>query len=84
MIRNGRFNNNFLASCDAVALYPSIIIEEALEILEQMIWNGLAYIKKVLMKLQEINCCAQENHLLYKLLIAAEQNSSAVETFSFK
>ena len=39
MIRNGRFNKSFLASCDAVALYPSIIIEEALEILEQMIWD---------------------------------------------
>ena len=27
MIREGRFNKNFLASCDAEALYPSVIVE---------------------------------------------------------
>jgi len=37
MIKNGRFNNKFLASCDAVALYPSIMVEEGLEILSQKI-----------------------------------------------
>ena len=33
-IREGRFDGNFLGSCDAVALYPSIIVEEGLELLE--------------------------------------------------
>jgi hypothetical protein len=37
MIKNGRFNKGFLASCDAVALYPSIMVEEGLEILQQKI-----------------------------------------------
>ena len=36
-IREGRFNGNFLGSCDAVALYPSIIVEEGLELLERKI-----------------------------------------------
>jgi hypothetical protein len=31
MIKGGRFHNKFLASCDAVALYPSILVEEALK-----------------------------------------------------
>ena len=35
MIREGRFNKNFLASCDAEALYPSVIVEEGLELLEE-------------------------------------------------
>jgi hypothetical protein len=39
MIKNGRFNNKFLASCDAVALYPSIMVEEGLEILSQKIYS---------------------------------------------
>ena len=37
LIREGRFNKSILASCDAVALYPSIVIEEALDILEMKI-----------------------------------------------
>ena len=36
-MKEGRFNVNFLSSCDAVALYPSIIMEEGLEILEEKI-----------------------------------------------
>ena len=36
MIREGRFNKNFLASCDAEALYPSVIVEEGLELLEKI------------------------------------------------
>ena len=35
-IREGRFDGNFLSSCDAVALYPSVIVEEGLQLLEQM------------------------------------------------
>jgi len=37
MIRAGRFDNKFLSSCDAVALYPSIIVQEGLELLEEKI-----------------------------------------------
>jgi hypothetical protein len=37
MIREGRFNKEFLSSCDAVALYPSVIIEEGLELLEDKV-----------------------------------------------
>lgn len=37
IIRGNRFCNNILASCDAKALYPSIIVEEALNILEEFI-----------------------------------------------
>jgi len=29
-IREGRFDNQFLASCDAIALYPSVMVEEGL------------------------------------------------------
>ena len=36
-IREGRFNGNVLGSCDAVALYPSIIVEAGLELLERKI-----------------------------------------------
>ena len=36
-IREGRFDRNFLASCDAIALYPSIIVEEGLQLLEDKI-----------------------------------------------
>ena len=36
-IREGRFDGNFLASCDAIALYPSIIVEEGLQLLEDKI-----------------------------------------------
>ena len=36
-LKEGRFDGNFLASCDAIALYPSIIVEEGLELLEDMI-----------------------------------------------
>ena len=35
MIREGRFDKEFLGSCDAIALYPSVIIEEGLELLEE-------------------------------------------------
>ena len=37
MIRTGRFDNKFLSSCNAVALYPSIIVQEGLELLEEKI-----------------------------------------------
>ena len=37
MIRAGRLDNKFLSSCDAVALYPSIIFLEGLELLEMKI-----------------------------------------------
>ena len=33
-IREGRFDGNFLASCDAVALFPSVIVAEALDLLK--------------------------------------------------
>ena len=36
-IREGRFNGNFLGSCDTVALYPNIIVEEGLELLKRKI-----------------------------------------------
>ena len=36
-IKEGRFNNNFLASCDAVALYPSVMVEEGLQLLQDKI-----------------------------------------------
>ena len=36
-IREGRFDGNFLSSCDAIALYPSIVVEEGLQLLEQKI-----------------------------------------------
>ena len=36
-IRDGRFDGNFLCSCDAIALYPSILVEEGLEFLESKI-----------------------------------------------
>jgi hypothetical protein len=36
-LRSGRFNKPFLASCDAVALYPSVWVQEGLELLEQKI-----------------------------------------------
>ena len=38
-LKEGRFDGNFLASCDAIALYPSIIVtvEEGLELLEDII-----------------------------------------------
>ena len=34
-LKDGRFDGEFLASCDAIALYPSIIVEEGLELLEE-------------------------------------------------
>ena len=36
-IREGRFDGNFLSSCDAIALYPSIVVEEGLQLLEEKI-----------------------------------------------
>ena len=36
-IREGRFDNQFLASCDAIALYPSVMVEEGLDILQDKI-----------------------------------------------
>ena len=36
-IREGRFDGNFLASCNAIALYSSIIVEEGLQLLEEKI-----------------------------------------------
>ena len=36
-LKDGRFDGEFLASCDAIALYPSIIVEEGLELLEEKI-----------------------------------------------
>ena len=33
-IREGRFDGNFLASSDAVALYPSVLVAEGLELLQ--------------------------------------------------
>ena len=37
VIREGRFEGNFLSSCDAIALYPSIVVEEGLQLLEDKI-----------------------------------------------
>ena len=37
VIRKGRFEGNFLSSCDAIALYPSIVVEEGLQLLEDKI-----------------------------------------------
>ena len=37
LIRQGRFDGNFLASSDAVALYPSVLVEEGLELLHTKI-----------------------------------------------
>ena len=39
-IREGRFDGNFLASCDAIALYPSILVEAGLQLLEEKIHKG--------------------------------------------
>ena len=33
LIRQGRFDGNFLSSCDAIALYPSVMVAEGLELL---------------------------------------------------
>ena len=46
MIREGRFNKEFLSSCDAVALYPSVIIEEGLELLEDKVKKDKAFAKR--------------------------------------
>ena len=35
-IREGRFDGNFLGSCDAIALYPSVLVE-GLELLQEEI-----------------------------------------------
>ena len=43
MIRVGRFDNKFLSSCDAVALYLSILIQEGLELLEEKIKEGKTF-----------------------------------------
>ena len=64
MIHSGRFNNKFLASCDAVALYPSIIVEEALEILEQKIHEDIGWEDKTDLEKGEVmklvRLCAQD------------------------
>ena len=36
-IREGRFDGNFLGSCDAIALYPSVLVAEGLELLQEEI-----------------------------------------------
>ena len=54
MIHNGRFNKCFLASCDAVALYPSIIVEEGLEILEAKITQDKHWKKKTDLDKEEV------------------------------
>jgi len=46
MIREGRFNKNFLSSCDAEALYPSVIIKEGLELLEEKIKKDKSFAKR--------------------------------------
>ena len=46
MIREGRFDKEFLGSCDAVALYPSVIIEEGLELLEEKVKKDKAFAKR--------------------------------------
>ena len=45
MIREGRFDKEFLGSCDAIALYPSVIIEEGLELLEEKVKKDKAFAK---------------------------------------
>ena len=35
--REGKFDGNFLASCDAIDLYPSILVEEGLQLLDEKI-----------------------------------------------
>jgi len=45
MIREGRFNKNFLSSCDADVLYSSVIIEEGLELLEEKIKKDKSFAK---------------------------------------
>ena len=46
MIKEGRFDKEFLASCDAVALYPSILIQEGLELLEEKIKKDRTFNKR--------------------------------------
>ena len=53
-IREGRFNGNFLSSCDAVALFPSIVVEEGLELLEAKIDEDDALKEKTDLTKEEI------------------------------
>ena len=46
MIREGRFNKNFVSSCAAEALYPSVMIEEGLELLEEKIKKDKSFAKR--------------------------------------
>ena len=45
MIRE-EVNKNFLASCNAEALYPSVIVEEGLELLEEKIKKDKLFAKR--------------------------------------
>ena len=54
MIREGRFNKEFLSSCDAVALYPSVIMEEGLELLEDKFKKDKAFTKRTVLTKNEI------------------------------
>ena len=54
MIREGRFDKEFLGSCDAVALYPSVIIEEGLELREEKIRKDKAFAKRTNLTKAEI------------------------------
>jgi hypothetical protein len=64
IIHGERFRKKFLASCDAVALYPSIIVEEALEILEQKIQEDQSLKEKTDLDKEEImelvRLCAED------------------------
>ena len=58
-LKEGRFNGNFLSSCDAVALYPSVIVAESLELLEIKIHNDETLQQKTDLTKEEIFRLAQ-------------------------
>jgi hypothetical protein len=53
-LRNGKFNGGFFVSFDAVELYPSIIIEDALDILERKIQEDKNWSQKTDLSKKEV------------------------------
>jgi len=54
ILRSGRFNGGFFASCDAVDIYPSIIIADALQLLEEKMANDTKWAWKTDLSRNEI------------------------------
>ena len=54
LLGTGRFDGGFFVSCDAVELYPSIIIRDGLELLEEKMNRDKTWTKKTDMTRQEV------------------------------